>query len=181
MMRAHNQFVSAGVRLLVSVAVVAVLQSCGFHLRGEIDLPPEIHKLAIDDVSTTSQIAPELRIQLRRQKIQLLNNIEDAKLVIVIDGEHNQRRVMTVSPEGQVQEFELMYVVNYSIHNKDNKEASISNQSLTIRRGLRFDETAVLGKTSEETRLQQDMVRAAAEQILRRLQKVSLGQTSSSS
>ena len=179
-MRAYKFFISTAVKLLVSATVLIMLQSCGFHLRGEIELPPEIHQLAIDDVTTTSQIAQELKIQLRRHDIKLLNNIEDAKLIIVIDGERNQRRVMTVSPEGQVQEFELMYTVNYSIQNKDNKEASIANQSLTIRRGLRFDETAVLGKTSEETRLQEDMVRAAAEQILRRLQKVSLGQTASS-
>ena len=117
---------------------------------------------------------------MRRHDIKLLNNIEEAKLVIVIDREHHQRRVMTVSPEGQVQEFELIYTVNYSIHNKENQDASISNQVLTIRRGLRFDETEVLGKTSEETRLQQDMVNAAAGQILRRLQKVSLGRTSKS-
>ncbi|WP_455199829.1 LPS-assembly lipoprotein LptE [Kaarinaea lacus] len=177
----HNSFITTVARLLVGAALLLVLQSCGFHLRGSVDLPPEIHQLAIDDVTTTSQIATELRIQLRRQDIRLLDNVDDAKLVIVIDAERHQRRVMTVSPEGQVQEFELIYIVNYAIHNKDNQEASISNQNLTIRRGLRFDETAVLGKTSEETRLQQDMVRAAAEQVLRRLQKVSTGQTAKSS
>ena len=173
----HKPILMNGTRLLIGVALLVVLQSCGFHLRGAVDLPPEIHQLAIDDVTTTSQIAPELRIQLRRHDIKLLDNIDDAKLVIVIDKERHQRRVMTVSPEGQVQEFELIYIINYSIYNKGNQEASISNQNVTIRRGLRFDETAVLGKTSEETRLQQDMVRAAAEQILRRLQKVSTGQT----
>ena len=173
-------FTIVGARSLICVVSVIFLQSCGFHLRGEIDLPPEIHQLAIDDVTTTSQIAPVLRIQLRRHDIKLLDNIDEAKLVIEIDSERQQRRVMTVSPEGQVQEFELMYIVNYSIHNIDNEKASISKQNLTIRRGLRFDETAVLGKTSEETRLQQDMVNAAAEQILRRLQKVSLGRVSNS-
>lgn len=176
----HISITKISARLLIGTALVVVLQSCGFHLRGEVELPPEIHQLAIDDVTTTSQIATELKIQLRRHDIKLLDNIDDAKLIIVIDRERHQRRVMTVSPEGQVQEFELIYLVNYSIHNKDNQEASISNQNLTIRRGLRFDETAVLGKTSEETRLQQDMVRAAAGQILRRLQRVSLGQTGKS-
>jgi outer membrane lipopolysaccharide assembly protein LptE/RlpB len=37
---------------------------------------------------------------------------------------------------------------------------------------LRFDETAVLGVTSEEIRLQQEMINSGAEQILRRLQNV---------
>ena len=63
--------------MLVGSALLVVLPSCGFQLRGAVDLPPEIHQLAIDDVTTTSQIAPELRIQLRRHDIKLLDNIED--------------------------------------------------------------------------------------------------------
>ncbi len=157
--------------------LVTLLQSCGFHLRGAIQLPDDIHQLAIDDVTTTSQIAQVIRIELRRHDIKVLKIVDDANYVIVIDNERFSRRVMTVSPQGQVQEFELIYTVSYSILNKQIEAASITGQSLSIRRGLRFDETAVLGKTSEETRLQEDMVSNAAEQILRRLQKVSLGET----
>jgi len=180
-MNTNKSFSTVCDRFLTCVVAVLFLQSCGFHLRGEIELPPEIHQLAIDDVTTTSQIGPVLRIQLRRLDIKVLENVDDAKLVIQIDKEAFQRRVMTVSPEGQVQEFELSYTVFYAIQNKDNQSASISNQSLTVRRGLRFDETAVLGKTSEETQLQKDMVDAAAEQILRRLQGVAIGLTAGSS
>ena len=118
-----------------------------------------------------------LKIELRRHDIRVLDNVEEAKYVVVIDREQFSRRVMTVSPEGQVQEFELIYTVFYSILNKENQAASINGQNLTVRRGLRFDQTAVLGKTSEETRLRQDMVSNAAEQILRRLQRVSIGKT----
>ena len=180
-MNTNKSFRTVRDRLLICVVAVLFLQSCGFHLRGEIDLPPEIHQLAIDDVTTTAQIGPVLRIQLRSLDIKVLENIDDAKLVIQIEKETFQRRVMTVSPEGQVQEFELSYTVSYAIQNKDNQGASLSNQSLTVRRGLRFDETAVLGKTSEETQLQRDMVNAAAEQILRRLRGVALGRTAASS
>ncbi len=154
------------------VAVIFLVTACGFHLRGSFELPPGLENIAIDDVSTTSDIAQVLKTQLRRHNITPQKKIEDAQLVIVIDKEAHQRRVMTVSPEGRVQEFELIYTVNYSLLNKQNPDVSVSGQNLTVKRDLRFDETAVLGVTSEEDRLKREMVNSAAEQILRRLQNI---------
>ena len=159
-------------QIALCVLLIVFLHGCGFHLRGNIELPPGLEMVAIDDVSTTSSLAQVLKTQLRRFNITLVKNIDDAKLVIVINSEGHQRRVMTVSPEGKVQEFELIYTVNYSLLNKENPEMSVIEQNLSVKRDLRFDETAVLGVTSEETRLKQDMVSSSAEQILRRLQNV---------
>ncbi len=140
-------------------------------------MPPGLENIAIDDVSTTSDIAQVLKTQLRRHNITPKSKVEDAKLVIVIDDELHQRRVMTVSPEGRVQEFELIYTVSYSLLNQLNSQASVSEQRLVVKRDLRFDETAVLGVTSEEERLKKEMVSSAAEQILRRLQNVAAAQS----
>ncbi|MCI0506619.1 MAG: hypothetical protein L0Z73_10975, partial [Gammaproteobacteria bacterium] len=121
------------------VLMVVCLHGCGFHLRGSIELPPGMDSIAIDDVTATSGIAQVLKTQLRRHNITPLKNIDDARLVIVIDSEKHQRRVMTVSPEGRVQEFELIYTVAYSLLNKENPEATVANQVLSIKRDLRFD------------------------------------------
>ena len=51
---------------------------------------------------------------------------------------------------------------------------SLLGQKTTVKRDLRFSVTEVLGKTSEENRLKEDMVNAAAEQILRRLPKAAM-------
>ena len=149
-----------------------MLVSCGFHLRGSVELPETVKHVAVDDGDTASEIATSLKIQLTRNGIKPLQNVDEAKLVIEIYRELFQRRVLTVSSAGQVQEFELTYTVNYSIKNKDNINASLVNQGLSLRRDLRFDPNEVLGKTSEEVRLRQDMLNAAAEQILRRLPNV---------
>jgi LPS-assembly lipoprotein len=151
---------------------MATLTACGFHLRGSIELPAEARQVAVDDGESATEIATALKIHLRRNGVKPLKDIEKAKVVIKIRKESFQRRVLTVSSAGQVQEFELTYVVNYSINNKDNKDASLTNQELTLRRDLRFDANAVLGKTTEEARLKQDMLDSAAQQILRRLPTV---------
>jgi LPS-assembly lipoprotein len=158
--------------VVLCTAVILMVMACGFHLRGSFELPPGLENIAIDDASTTSDLAQVLKTQLRRHSITPQKKIEEARLVIVIDKETHQHRVMTVSPEGRVQEFELIYTVNYSLLNKQNPEASVSGQNLIVKRDLRFDETAVLGVTSEEDRLKREMVNSAAEQILRRLQNI---------
>lgn len=151
--------------------LVVELAACGFRLRGAVDLPPEINQLAIEDTATGTDLAPVLKLQLRRNGIKPLENSEQAKLILIVDAEAYKRRVLTVSSVGQVQEFELSYDVGYSIKNVTDPDASLMRQRLSIKRDLRFSVDEVLGKASEEARLKEDMVLAASERILRRLPK----------
>lgn len=166
----NNVHVRKG-KVIVVVLVVLALSSCGFHLRGSVELPPEVKQLAIEDLLTGSQLAPVLKLQLRRNGIKPLDDPEQAKIILVIHGEAYKRRVLTVSSVGQVQEFELSYNVDYSIKNVTDPDASLMRQNLSIKRDLRFSVDEVLGKASEEARLQDDMILAASERILRRLPK----------
>lgn len=154
---------------LLCLWVVLQLGACGFHLRGAVELPSEVRQLALEDTATGTELMPVIKLQLRRNGITPLESSEQAKLILVVNSEDYKRRVLTVSSVGQVQEFELAYNVDYSIKNVDDPGASLMRQSLSIKRDLRFSVDEVLGKASEEARLKQDMVLAAAERILRRL------------
>ncbi len=155
--------------LLLCLLISVTVSSCGFRLRGTVELPPEIHSLAIEDTVTGSELVPVVKLQLRRSGIKPLENSEQAKLVLIIHGESYNSRVLTVSSAGQVQEFQLSFNVDYSIQNVADPSASLMRQKLSISRDLRFSVDEVLGKASEEARLKNDMVLAAAERILRRL------------
>ncbi|MGD8559036.1 MAG: LPS assembly lipoprotein LptE, partial [Gammaproteobacteria bacterium] len=125
-------------RWLLIITTMVLLASCGFHLRGSVDLPKDTKQLAIDDGESASAIATTLHTHLRRNGIKPLQNTDEAKLVIEIHREGFQRRVLTVNTAGQVQEFELTYRVSYSLLNKDNEDVSLRQQSLVLRRDLRF-------------------------------------------
>lgn len=148
------------------------LSACGFHLRGAVELPDEINHLAIEDMITGSELAPVVKLQLRRKGIEPLESASDARLVLIINSESYSRRVLTVSSVGQVQEFQLSYDVDYSLRNVADPEASLMRQKLSIKRDLRFSVDEVLGKSAEEERLKNDMVVAASERILQRLPKI---------
>jgi len=165
-MRLFNKLLKV---VLLCFFLVNELAGCGFHLRGDVEMPPEARQLIVEDLPVGSEIAPVLELQLRRSGIKPLKDPQEAKLILAILGESYKRRVATVSSAGQVQEYELDYTVKYSIKNVDDIQASLMNQSITVTRDLRFNVTEVLGKSTEEARLKQDMIVAAVEQILRRL------------
>jgi LPS-assembly lipoprotein len=166
----NTRIIHSKLLLLCSLVLVTV-SACGFHLRGAVELPPEIHSLALEDTSTGSGLVPVIKLQLRRSGIKPLASTEQAKLILTINGESYNRRVLTVSSVGQVQEFELSFNVDYSIQNVADPSASLMRQKLTVKRDLRFAVDEVLGKASEEARLKEDMLRDAAERILKRIPK----------
>jgi len=151
--------------------VVMVLHSCGFHLRKDVDIPAEVNLIAIKDLPVGSKISPVINSQLSYMGIQTLSQEEGANLIFIVKDENYTRRVLTVNAVGQVKEYELVYVVKYSIKNVHHSSASINNQKITIKRDIRFEPNEVLGSAYEESRLKSDMIKTAADQIIRRLPK----------
>lgn len=162
--------------LIIVMAISLVLQACGFRLRGNIDLPPEFDTIYIDDISESSQITPALIAVMKRNDISITKNVSSAKVIIVINGEKYQRQILTVSSGGNVEEYELSYLVNFGIRQFAGEDKPVTellkDQLVNLKRDLRFDENAVLAKSTEEQELRESMLRIAAEQIIRRLYKL---------
>jgi len=162
--------------LFLVALLVLLLQSCGFHLRGNVQLASELSPLLLREPGAGTEIASVLRGAVRANNIHVTKNEQSASAILTIHREEHRRRVLSVSSAGTVQEFELSYRVNYSL--KDSQQgALLSNQWVNLSRDLRFDTTAVLAKSGEETQLKKDMVNDAAQQILRRLQKLTFNDT----
>jgi len=169
--RRMRRYIKSASLIVLLYSQLLLLQSCGFHLRKWVELPPEVQQIAIQDIAIGSELAPVVQLHLRRSGIDTLPTEEGAKLILQVQGESYKRRVMTVSALGQVQEYELIYTVKYSINNVQHGDASIKDQSLVVKRDLRFNPNEILGTASEETRLKQEMIDSAVDQIIRRLPK----------
>lgn len=159
------------VGLMLVILLVLLLQGCGFHLRGSVQLAFGLSPLFVHEPNAGTDIGAVLRASLRANDVDLVKDERAASAVLTLHSERHQRRVLSVSSAGSVQEFELSYRVNYSVKDS-HQRALLSNQWANVSRDLRYDETAVLGKSGEETQLKRDMVDDAAQQILRRLQKL---------
>ncbi len=157
-------------RYLLLFTLLLSLTACGFHLRGSVQLPPELAEMALRDASPATDILPELRRALKNENIRLS---ETAPLVLQLKAEQYGKRVLSVDSSGRAQEYGLSYTVRFSMKGNDGA-VWLTEQAVTESRDLRFDANAVLGTASEERLLKTEMRRDAVLQILRRLQKAKM-------
>ena len=155
------------VRIAV-LALAASLAGCGFHLRGQEEQGIAARALPVTFVQGGNP-QTGLTDELRRSGSHIVQDRQQAKLVLTIFADGFERRLLSVGATGKAREFELYYNVNFDVHDQAGK-ALLPKTDISLVRDYRFDETQVLGKDAEEAVLRQDLVRDAAQQILRRLQ-----------
>lgn len=151
------------------------MAACGFKLRTKIELPVELTKMVIDSGGQLFSVSPLLRTSLERQGIDLVNRPGDATAIIYLQNERYKRRVLTVSASGRVQEFLLVYSVDFSVKASSGKSL-LEKSALRVERELAFDKFAVTAKSQEEAQLKQAMLKEAVRQLLRRLQLIKTNQ-----
>ena len=169
--RRHQLLVGRiGVGIVTLLLLVSLLSGCGFHLRGNVEMPAFVSTIYVQDAHV-SRITPVLQQYLKDSDVTLVQNAVSAKAVLVINSERFDRRVLSVGSGGKVQEYALLYTVQFSLLDQS-RHALLDQQNIQVERDMRFDAAQVLAKSSEAAQLNQDMLQDAAQQILRRIQYV---------
>ena len=148
------------------ILVLVLLTSCGFHLRGVADMPPEFAEMRVVDAGDASDIIYDLSQALQERGI---NVTDTAAMTMRIRGESFSKRVLSVDSSGQATEYELIYKVWFGLLGTEGR-VWVPDELVSIQRDLQFDAQAVLGSSSEESLLQDEMRRDAIQQIIRRLE-----------
>lgn len=140
------------------------LSACGFQLRGMTDL--SFKNLYIQ--GSTLSISRDLERSFQTNGVHVVENAEDAELLLELLSENNQKRILSLSGGGLVREFELNYLVSFRV-----REAASPTwgpvQTVRTRRDFSYNDNALLGKADEEARLNADMRNDAIREVLRRL------------
>lgn len=153
---------------------VVSLPSCGWQFRGDITASLDIESIAIVGGRQDDAFFQRLSRALERSGIRLTSP-EDADLTLKIGNILNDRKPLTVSPDGAVGEYQIYYVVVVSIQAASG-EWLIRDQPIEVIRRYRFNRTQVLAKENEERRLYSDMRDNAVRRILQRLKVLKLPQ-----
>ena len=147
------------------MAVFGLLTACGFHLRGEYNVP-----FASVFLSTAgaSQVAVTLRRELTNSPTRLMPSATGAEAQLNISEEKRERFILSLSGAGRVREYQLKLRVRYQL--VDNKGAvPIPTSEIQLQRIMTYDDSQVIAKQQEEAMLYKDMEQDAANQILRRM------------
>lgn len=150
--------------------LASLLGGCGFHLRGAVEIPPELNPVYIQAVPGSS-VRRAVEDQLTGSAVQLAPGPGSARLILRILSEDRFSRVAAVDSSGKVLAYELHYLVRFDAVTKDGTQR-VAPQTLDLVRTFDNPDVEVLGKQLEEQLIYQDFATDAADRILMRLRAV---------
>lgn len=154
---------------LVTICLLLLTTACGFHLRGSQTTNIDFDNIYINPASAP-KLAREVSSQLSAAGANVASSNQNASYIITLKEERFEKNVLSVSAEtGKVEEYQIVFNAKIDAAAPDGRSI-IDNDVVRASRDITFDESAVLGKFTEETVIQEDLVRSAARKVLRRLQ-----------
>ena len=159
---------SAKLKLSIAVLLSLLVSACGFQLRGQADLPPQMAQTYIAGTAADEGIGLELALLLQASGVEVVATPEAASAVFNARHVANKRRVLSVSGAAEVSEYELALLVTFSVQGRAN-DFTVEEQTITITRQYLHDPTSLLGISQEEADLVEEMQRDAARLIIFRL------------
>lgn len=154
------------VRLSMVVVLLSsmLLSSCGFHLRG--DLPLSHFPAMYIKSERHSELATLVGERLTYNKVQLLDSYQQSAPMLQLIDDTLERRTLSLFPNGQVAEYELIYKVRYALTMPD---GSPQQYQFEIFRDYQDDPNQALAKSKELELLLAELRQQAANRIVRQL------------
>ena len=154
---------------LLLIYFLLLTTACGFHLRGS-----QTTKINVDNIfiNGNSVLAEKVKSQFKNAGTSFATSPQNAAYIITLKESHFEKSVLSVSPTtGKVEEYQMLFQAKVDVMRADGTYI-IENEKISVVRDFAFDENAVLGEFSEESIIQEDLIRRAASQVLRRLQAI---------
>ena len=132
--------------------MLVMITSCGFHLRGMTEISFKTISIEGKDLSFTKS----LKKTLTSNKVAIVLPTENPELRIELISEESEKRILSLSGQGLVREFEIFYRIRYRIKTPDSETWSQEN-ILESRRDFTYSDSNVIGKEEEERQLNESM------------------------
>lgn len=157
--------------LMLTVAVL--LAGCGFKLRGEVTLPPQMQFLRLEMVETGPRIRPGLVAALERGGVTLVEDTEVPVAVMRIPVNVTATQALTISQQARVSEYTVRHRVELEIRGPDGA-VLLPRDEIILERDFVFDRRDALGVAGQEETLLRDLEREMVRAILRRIENLEL-------
>ncbi|MFT6193437.1 MAG: LPS-assembly lipoprotein [Cognaticolwellia sp.] len=148
-----------------------MLNGCGFQLRGNYLLAPELQTIIFSSVDQYGELTRLVKQHLSINDVTLVRQSEKAIPQMRILQDNLDRRTLSVFPNGQVAEYELIYTVRYQILIPGQ---NIQSFRFELNRDYQDDPDIALAKSRELSLMLQEMRKEAANKILRDMASIQL-------
>ena len=148
-----------------------VLSGCGWHLQGTARLSERMAVTYVDTDDRYTDFSRALRDSLRASGARLADERREATAVIRVLNEESGQRVLSVSARNTPEEYEVYYVIEYSVvaQGAAGAEELIEAQTLELTRDYSYNTATMLANQREEGILREALARDLAALVVRRL------------
>ncbi len=146
-------------------AIAALLAACGFHLRGQEQMPFETLY-----IPGNNPLVTELKRNVSAaSKTRLVDRPGDAQAVFGFTQELREKVILSFNAAGRVSEYQLRYRVGFRVTDPKGARVYLPTSEIQLTRDMAYSDAQVLAKETEEALLYRDMQRDMVQQIMRRL------------
>lgn len=164
-MQMYSRYLMSGLLAALMLAVSA----CGFHLRGDVKLAPQLARVHIQGGDVYDPLVRDLTRALTAAGSTVVTGAGEATAILQVLKNSGDRRVLSVQTTGKVQEYELYQLFEFRVRDAAGREL-LEPQRLELTRDYLFDANDVLGKSAEEEVLRRDMRRDLVRLTMLRLE-----------
>ena len=158
---------------LLVLALSLAVTSCGFQLRGDYLLAPELKTLYLSSQDRYGELTRLVKQHLTNNQVNIVTSSRGDLPELRILKDQLDRRTLSLFPNGQVAEYELIYTVKYQLLIA---EQAPQDFSFELYRDYQDDPNIALGKSRELDLLLSEMRKVAADRILRNMASIQVTQ-----
>ena len=161
-------------RLITGILGLALLcTGCGFQLRNNVELPPQMAKtqMVVDDEYST--LARRVRVMLEQNGVQFVN-ADEATAILEIPVNNVVTDVLTIGDNARVREYRISHTVRFRLLDAQG-QVLVGWQNMRQAREISFDEQRILAGSREQEYLKEDLAETLSRLLIARLESAPAG------
>jgi len=161
-------------RLITGMLGLALLcTGCGFQLRNNVELPPQMAKtqMVVDD--EYSSLARRVRVMLEQSGVQFVNGNE-ASAILEIPVNNVVTDVLTIGDNARVREYRISHTVRFRLLDAQG-QVLLGWQNIRQAREVSFDEQRILAGSREQEYLEKELAETLSRLLIARLESTPAG------
>lgn len=147
-----------------------LLASCGFQLRSNAQLPPQMSQTRLVIADEYSPFARRIRVLLEQAGVEIVAG-DRATAILEISQNEVLTEVLTIGDNARVREYRISHTVQYRLLAADGREI-IPLQTIRQAREISFDEQRILAVSRETEYVKEDLAETVSRLLLSRLEVV---------
>ena len=156
------------IRSILIGIIFTCVTGCGFHLRGQLDLPTWLEQIEVVNQHVHRDLNLAVKNVLQSNITHQVALASSEQKWLILEKDTLVQHVSSISSGTTARQYQLIYTVQFRVEAAQQK-ITYESQTVTVTRQLTVNSERILGSSDEQQTLENEMRQEAAWLILDRL------------